>query len=168
MVVREGLSFRSQAALQLRAFRVIRGDETVEEMICKLRSRPLSGLRARRIEQIKRLEDKTAPTIAKCNGLPGNAVHARGGRRLHVLMSDHVCGIIIVVCCLVGRDDFTQPTYSRRWHTALCGHCSPGPGCMAAMRPALRYTPLNPAGQGYFPGYGKVFSCGKQQGKVFG
>ena len=33
-----------------------------------LRSRPLSGLRARRIEQIKRLEDKTAPTIAKCNG----------------------------------------------------------------------------------------------------
>jgi hypothetical protein len=35
VVVREGLSFRSQAALQLRAFRVIRGDETVEEMICK-------------------------------------------------------------------------------------------------------------------------------------
>jgi hypothetical protein len=35
---------------------------------------------------------------------------------------------------------------------------------MGAMRPALRYTPLNPAGQGYFPGNGKVFSCRNRQG----
>jgi hypothetical protein len=31
VVVREGLSFRSQPALQLRAFRVIRGDETARK-----------------------------------------------------------------------------------------------------------------------------------------
>ena len=36
---------------------------------------------------------------------------------------------------------------------------------MATMRPALRYTPLNPAGQGYFPGYGKVFDVGSGRGR---
>ena len=83
-----------------------------------------------------------------------STTHARGAGD-YVLMDDRFCGIIGVAW-----DDFTQPTYSRRWHTASCGHCSPGPGSMGTMRPALRYRPPNPAGQGHSPGNWKVFHVG--------
>jgi hypothetical protein len=93
-------------------------------------------------------------------------MHARGGPQTcsyerPVLLRDYYRRR-----CLGGRDDFTQPTYSRRWHTALCGHCSPGPGSMAAMRPALRYTPLKPRRTGLLPRHwGRIFHVRDSRGR---
>ena len=83
-------------------------------------------------------------------------MHARGaGDWMDVLMSDHCCGIIIVV--VAWEDEMTSinlpiPDDGILPYAAIAPRDQDR---MAAMRPALRYTPLNPAGQGYFPGIGE-------------